>query len=101
MNSSGKLDFDIYDDNLLTRVMNTWKLRGIKPKCHWSNQAPSSRKGTHSDCVETLEPVISVCRRHGCDIMLEAKDKDVCALRMLEKHYRKNIIDSRIAWTLD
>lgn len=96
-----KPGFDIFDPALIKRVMYTWRRRGIKPKCHWSNQAPGARKGTHGACVEDIpKKILDICKEYDCDIMIEAKDKDVCTLRMYEKHFKKTIDNGRITWVL-
>lgn len=93
--------FNIYDSELMQRVMNTWKLRGIKPKCHWSNQAPNARKGTHADCVEDIpKPILDICVKYGCDAMLETKLKDLCVIEVLQKYFYKINNNGRIEWYL-
>lgn len=78
---------DIFDlSALMNRVINTWHLRGIRPKCHWSNQAPGARRGSHADCVadisrEIYEYYIAV------DIMIESKTKDLCVLETYKKYF--------------
>lgn len=94
-------DFDIFDPKIIQRVMNTWKLRGIKPKCHWSNQAPDARKGTHGDCVKDIPvKILDVCREYSVDIMLETGLKDLCTLRILKKHFTRIVNNGRVEWYL-
>jgi UV DNA damage endonuclease len=96
-----KNDFDIYEPSLIQRIMNTWRARGIKPKCHWSNQKPNSRPGSHSDCVTNIPVELwKVCKKYDCDIMLEVKEKDNCALKMYKKYYVRTVIDGRVEWSL-
>jgi UV DNA damage endonuclease len=91
--------FDIFDKKLIERVMNTWKLRGIKPKIHWSNQKPNARKGTHGDCVSDIpKDILTICKKYSCDIMLEVKDKDECLMKMYKKHFYKIKQNSRVEW---
>lgn len=86
-----KPGFDIYDEKLVARVLRTWKIRGIKPKCHWSSQAPRSRPGTHSDCMRAIPAeLLAICAKNDCDIMIEAKNKDLCALKMYKKYFTRN-----------
>lgn len=93
--------FNIFDPILIQRVMNTWKLRGIKPKCHWSNQKENARLGTHGDCVDDIpDKIFEICKKYDCDIMIEAKQKDDCTLKMYEKYFEKRIYDNRITWEL-
>jgi UV DNA damage endonuclease len=88
--------FDLWGDsggvngsgNILQRVLNTWKLRGIKPKCHWSQQRANARPGTHDDCVDNIPPrLLKWCVDNYVDIMLEVKHKDKCAMGVLERQF--------------
>jgi UV DNA damage endonuclease len=98
----GENQFDIFDKKLIKRVMNIWMSRGIKPKCHWSNQMPDMRKGAHGDCVKDIpKKILDVCKKYGCDIMLESKLKDICALKMYKKYFNKSVSkDGRVDWYL-
>jgi UV DNA damage endonuclease len=97
----GQDQFDIFDPALIRRVMNTWKLRGIKPKCHWSNQKPGARKGSHSDCVKDIpRAILKVCAENNCDIMLECKHKDLCTLEIYKKHFNRIVNNGRVEWYL-
>ncbi len=91
--------FNIFEPELLRRVLATWKLRGIKPKCHWSKQRPGARPGTHDDCVDDIPAtILNWCKREQVDIMLEVKHKDECALRILEAQFTKIQNGSRVEW---
>lgn len=91
--------FNIYDSGLIARVMNTWKLRGIKPKCHWSNQAQNSRKGAHGDCVDDIPvEILKICAEYDCDIMIEAKKKDECSANIYEKYFNRSEVNNRVEW---
>jgi UV DNA damage endonuclease len=93
--------FDIYDPALVNRVMNTWKLRGIKPKCHWSNQKPGTRAGTHGDCVRDIPAqILQIASQYSVDIMIEAKQKDKCALKVLKRHFTRRVNNGRVEWVL-
>ena len=82
------IQFDIWSEDILQRVLATWKLRGIKPKCHWSQQRPESRPGTHDNCVDNIPPrLLKWCVDNYVDIMLEVKHKDKCALAVLERQF--------------
>lgn len=99
---NGAAAFDVYDPNLLARVIKTWKYRGIKPKCHWSNQAANARKGSHSDFIEDIPPeLINVAKLYDMDIMCECKQKDLCVLRLLNKYFTKNICNNSVYWTIN
>lgn len=97
-------EYDIWSGNILQRVLNTWKLRGIKPKCHWSQQRPDSRPGSHDDCVEKIpERLLQWCSDNYVDCMLEVKHKDKCALAILEKQFQRSVHKingkDRVEWT--
>lgn len=93
--------FDIYDPALLARIMATWSARHIKPKCHWSDQAPDARKGSHADyIVEIPAQLLAFARTYHVDIMCECKMKDECALRLLKKHFTCNITPHGLYWEL-
>lgn len=79
---------------LMDRVASTWRSRGLRPKCHYSEQKPGARDGAHSDCIERIPSrILEVAQSLGMDIMLEVKDKDVCARRILETQF-KRIVDA-------
>lgn len=94
--------FNIFEPELLNRVLRTWKLRGIKPKCHWSKQRPGARVGTHDDCVDDIPPnLLRWCATEYVDIMLEVKQKDLCAMKILEAQFTKIVHEGnppRIEW---
>jgi len=93
--------FNVYDHGILSRVMNTWKLRGIKPKCHYSEQRPNSRPGAHSDCVSEIpRSLINFAHAESVDIMLEVKHKDICALQIYDKYFTKIVHQGRVEWYL-
>lgn len=95
--------FDIFDPKVMTRIVNTWYDRGLKPKCHYSEQRPESHRGAHSDCVgEIPRNILYVAKKYNFDIMLEVKHKDQCLLQVLEKQFIK-IVDKetkRVEWYL-
>ena len=81
-------EFNIFEPAVLQRVLRTWKLRGIRPKCHWSNQRPNARPGTHDDCVDKIPPaLLRWCAQECVDIMLEVKLKDQCVKRILNEQF--------------
>jgi UV DNA damage endonuclease len=84
---------------LMNRVLSTWKLRGIKPKCHLSQQRPDSRPGTHSDCVDEIPSTILDFAIANCvDIMLEVKQKDKCLMSILERDFTRVVNNGRVEW---
>lgn len=96
----GKDLFDL-DDKMIQRVMNLWFKRGIKPKIHWSNQAPDKRKGAHDNCVTDIPTeILNICKKYDADIMLETKTKDLCALKMYNKYFNRIVMNNRIEWDI-
>jgi len=98
--ASGSTD-DIYSPDIMTRVINTWRLRGIKPKFHWSNQAPGKRKGSHGRCIDTIpREIMDICKKYDVDLMIEAKDKDVCVLKIYPMYFYQVVLNGRVEWWL-
>jgi len=77
----------------LDRISRTWTRRSIKQKVHVSTQKPGERLGTHGDYIEPdqihFEKILEICKRYDADIMLECKQKDLCALTILERYFTK------------
>lgn len=74
--------------DLLPRVLAIWRERGIRPKCHLSEQRPNSRDGAHSDCVcEIPADVMRFAAQNSVDIMLEVKLKDECLRAVFAKQF--------------
>lgn len=102
--------FNIYDPQIIKRIILTWTKRGIKPKCHYSEQRMkitdgiviSDRKGAHSDCVDELpRELIRVAKENDMDIMLEVKHKDTCALEIYKKYFQRVVSpEGRVEWYL-
>ncbi|MEJ5223283.1 MAG: UV DNA damage repair endonuclease UvsE [Anaerolineales bacterium] len=66
-------------DDLLARVVATWKSTDGPPKVHFSSQSPGGRTGNHADYADPREFADWTSRwaRQGdFDLMLEAKAKD-------------------------
>lgn len=97
---NGAAEFDVYEPPILDRAIATW--HGRKPKCHYSSQKPNARLGAHSDCMETLPSMmLDTCKKYDIDIMIEAKDKELCVLRLYDKYYEKKIYnDNRVEWII-
>lgn len=96
---SSESHVNIFDPTLVQRIINTWKLRSIKPKIHWSNQSPGKRKGTHSDCISDIPlDILNICIQYGVDIMMEVKLKDNCVLSIYPVYFDKINNNGRIEW---
>lgn len=85
-------------DNTLRRIVNTWKRRGLRPKCHLSESDNSRRgkkgsghptiTGKHSMFVNDIPKEIrKLCSLSnvGIDVMIEAKGKEEAIFRLYEK----------------
>ena len=93
--------FDIFDEKLLARVIRIWNSRGIRPKCHWSNQRVGARKGTHDDYIHEIpKKIMDFCTKYSVDMMCECKMKELCVQRLLDKHFTRHQVGSRIEWRL-
>ena len=64
------------------RILATWERKGIKPKCHYSEQTPAAitprQRRKHSPRVMTLPPCPP-----DMDIMIEAKDKEQAVFELM------------------
>ena len=75
-------------DYYIPKILDTWKLKGIKPKFHVSEQG-SGRCGHHSDYIEILpEYLLEIPEKYGVhiDIMIEAKMKELSIEKLYEKY---------------
>ncbi len=95
----GADQFDIFEPNLMKKIMQTWQLRGIKPKCHWSNQAKGMRKGSHADYIDKIpREILDFAAEYDSDIMCECKMKDECVLKLYEKQFVRRV-SGHVYWT--
>ena len=87
----------------MKRVIKTWKVRGIKPKCHYSHQYPGARRGTHSQTIEFIDAkVLKTIHKYDMDMMFEVKDKEETVFKMYKKYFNSSIDTSlKINWELD
>ena len=75
---------------LLERIFNTWRIRGVIPKIHVSEQQPELRKGAHSQTLDRLPPYILKIPQMfdtPLDVMLEVKDKENSVFKMYFKYF--------------
>lgn len=79
---------DGLSDNFFERVEKTWQNRGVSVKYHLSSPKSESAYRSHADYVdpEFALPFIKMLKEHGkdADIMVEAKKKDLAALKLVE-----------------
>ena len=69
-------------------ILETWKLRNIKPKFHVSEQG-SGKCGHHSDYIETIpEYLLDIPTKYNVniDIMIEAKMKEQSIFKLYDKY---------------
>jgi UV damage endonuclease UvdE len=86
------LSFGPQSVDIIERIIAIWRRRGIKPKCHYSEQADGMRTGTHSDYISEIpEDILKVCVKYDIDIMCECKQKQACMIPLLTKHFDKHI----------
>ena len=72
----------------MSRILNTWTKRNIKPKFHISEQG-SGRIGHHSDYVETIPTyLLDIPKKYKIhiDIMIEAKMKELAIFKLYDKY---------------
>jgi len=76
-------------DEMMPRILATWKKRGIRPKFHLSEQDEDKRTGSHAVFVEKIpEALLEIPKRYNVeiDIMLEAKGKEIAIGRLYNKY---------------
>ncbi|WP_270180414.1 UV DNA damage repair endonuclease UvsE [Alkalihalobacillus sp. CinArs1] len=75
-------------NDFFERVEKTWQGRGVPVKYHLSSPKSESAYRSHADYVdpEFAVPFIKMLKEHGedADIMIEAKKKDLAALKLVE-----------------
>ena len=85
-------------EELLPEILETWKLRNIKPKFHISEQG-DGKVGHHSDFVQVIpQYLLNIKKLYNLDIdiMIEAKKKEAAIkllndkYKLLEKYVEKN-----------
>lgn len=73
---------DISDPALMSRIMATWRRKGIAPKMHYSEQCPGAvtprDRRKHRPRVLTLPPCPP-----DADLMIEAKDKEQAVFELM------------------
>ena len=71
----------------IPKILETWKIRNIKPKFHVSEQG-CGRVGHHSDYIETIpDYLLNIPQKYNTDvdIMIEAK-KEKAIKKLYEKY---------------
>lgn len=76
-------------DDILPRMISTWRRIGLKPKVHLSSPKSESAIRSHADYVDAnfVLPLLERFRQWETDIdfMIEAKEKDRALLRLVEE----------------
>jgi UV DNA damage endonuclease len=94
-------EYDIY--SLMKHIIKTWKIRGIKPKCHYSHQMQGARRGAHSQTINSIDPnVLDVIKKYDMDMMLEVKDKEASVFKIYNKYFKLSIEKSsmKVVWNI-
>lgn len=80
-------------EEILARLLATWRERDGPPKLHYSGKAEVGRAGAHSEWIDPADFVAfagvvsrasALAGKHQVDCMLEAKGKDLALLRLRE-----------------
>ena len=72
----------------MSKILKTWKRRGIKPKFHVSEQG-IGRLGHHSKYIKVLpQYLLDIPKKYGVkiDIMIEAKEKELAIFDLYKKY---------------
>lgn len=75
---------------LMQRIFSTWKVRGLVPKMHVSEQQENLRRGAHSKTINRLPLYLfklPIMFETPLDIMLEVKDKEVSVFKIYYKYF--------------
>lgn len=76
-------------EELLVRFAKTWEGKGAKPKIHISSPKSEKEYRSHADYVDLnfIMPLLKKLKEMelDCDFMIEAKQKDRAALRLIEE----------------
>jgi len=81
-------------DKIIEKYTKTWKEKDGKPKLHYSDSALFKKKGAHSEFVNSENFLIfyEIIKDYDIDIMLETKDKDISAYKVLNiLYFNENI----------
>lgn len=74
--------------DLLQEIFNTWNKEELPPKIHFSSPRESELDRKHSDYINSHDFVefleLSKCFQRDFDVMLEAKQKDLALLKLIE-----------------
>lgn len=73
-------------DELMPRIISTWKPKGIRPKFHISEQG-SGKTGHHSDYISKIPDIFwTTCKHTPFDLMIEAKAKEQAIFKLYDMY---------------
>jgi UV DNA damage endonuclease len=76
-----------YPEQYIESILDTWKMKNIKPKFHVSQQLEKARLGAHSDFIEKIpDYLLNIPKKYNVDIdiMIEAKMKEQAIYHLYE-----------------
>lgn len=76
-------------DEMMPRILQTWKRKDIRPKFHLSEQADGKKIGSHSVFVKEIsKELLEIPKKYGVmiDIMVEAKGKEIAIGKLYRKY---------------
>jgi len=102
MANQGEVDLSTY----LPRIFDTWKSTSLIPKVHISSPKSTDAYRSHADFVsiEYILPFLKMAKElnQDFDIMIEAKQKDLAMLRLIEEIASirgiKRVSSSTVEW---
>lgn len=76
-------------EDLMSRILKTWKTADKIPKFHLSDQAEDKKVGAHHDYVEDIPDILLQMYKEGVkfDIMIEAKMKELAVQKLQKKYF--------------
>lgn len=72
-------------DQIFNLIKKTWKREDGNPKVHYSDKSPYKKIGAHSEFIilENFVKFYNLVKENNFDIMLETKDKDISAIKVI------------------
>jgi len=71
---------NVYQE-LMGKILDTWKIRDVRPKFHLSSQDHNKNIGAHNDYITYFPRCL---QNMDIDIMIEAKCKDLAVLKCIQ-----------------
>lgn len=73
-----------HPEEFLEDILETWRIRGIKPKFHISDQDPLKKTGAHHDYVQEIPDYLFI--DEPIDLMVEAKAKELAVFYLVNQY---------------